>query len=115
MLDAIALSTPEQKQNMELKIPETPENASINRVMIVDLPGLSIDKEVRGQKAYHLLSSLAVVAYAKDYRDALKLPEAYSGDSEPARRQIPLFIEECLQNGDAEALTSRSILKPPFT
>jgi hypothetical protein len=88
---------------MELKIPETPDNASINRVMIVDLPGLPIDEEVRGQKAYHMLSSLAVVGYAKDYRDALKLPEAYTEDSEQVRRQVPLFIEECLQNGDAEA------------
>jgi hypothetical protein len=38
---------------MKFKIPETPGNASINRVMIVDLPGLPIDAEVRGQKAYH--------------------------------------------------------------
>ncbi len=88
---------------MEPKIPETPDNASINRVMIVDLPGLPIDEEVQGQKAYHLLSSLAAVAYARDYREALKLPEAYAQDTEQVRRQVPLFIEACLQGTDVEA------------
>jgi hypothetical protein len=88
---------------MEPQIPETPDNASINRVMIVDLPGLPIDEAVRGRKAYHLLSSLAVVAYARNHQSALKLPEAYAEDSEQVRRQVPLFIEECLQSPDAEA------------
>ena len=42
-------------------LPTTPPHVSVNHIQIVDLPGLPIDDEVRGQRAYHLLSSRAVI------------------------------------------------------
>lgn len=88
---------------MGVSIPSTPPNASINRVTIVDLPGLPIDVEVRKQKAYHLLSAFALIALARRYATALKLPEAYLQDSEETRRELPEFVDRCLGSLDVVA------------
>ena len=45
-------------------IPFTSPHVSVNRVRIVDLPGVPVDVEVRGQLAYDLLSTKALVAQA---------------------------------------------------
>ena len=58
------------------RIPTTPPTVSVNRVRIVDLPGLPVDDAVRGQAAYHLLSSEAVVTYALRHAAALGLAKA---------------------------------------
>ncbi len=88
--------------NLAVSIPETPSNASINRVMVADLPGIPIDAEVKGKKAYHLLSSLALIAYARQYQPALKLPIDDAQDTEQARREIPRMVNDYLQAPDPE-------------
>ncbi len=47
-------------------IPTLSPHVSVNRVQIVDLPGLPMDAEVRGQNAYHLVSNHAITRYARE-------------------------------------------------
>lgn len=84
-------------------IPFTPPHVSVNRVRIVDLPGLPLDAEVRAQAAYHLLSKEAVVHYALEQASALGLPEALLLDTPEARRDIPLYVDTALHASDAVA------------
>ena len=44
---------------------ETPPSASLNRVRIMDLPGLPLDPAVQGQRGDELLSSRALMAFAE--------------------------------------------------
>lgn len=84
------------------RIPTTPPTVSVNRVRIVDLPGLRVDDAVRGQAAYHLLSSEAIVTYAQVHAAALDLDEAAFQDEPAARREIPRLIDARLHSDDAE-------------
>ncbi len=86
------------------RIPFTPQNASVNRVRIVDLPGIAVDKEVAGEQAYHLLSAPAVVRYALKRADDLALPAEYrtgDPDSFELRRDCPQFVDTCLHNANS--------------
>ncbi|MCU0519837.1 MAG: hypothetical protein MUF84_03990 [Anaerolineae bacterium] len=85
--------------------PRTPSTASINRVVIVDLPGLAVDSTVRGEQAYHLLSLPTLIRYALERAAALKLPLALrSADPElPAvRRDVPRWVDAALSSADPE-------------
>jgi len=84
-----------------MPIPFTPPHVSVNRVQIVDLPGLPVDAEVRGQKAYHLLSSLAVTRYAREQARALKLPAVFVEDTMHTRLELPRFVDACLSSSDS--------------
>ena len=81
---------------MTISIPFTPPHVSVNRVKIMDLPGLPIDDKVRGQMAYHLLSSLAVMRYARERAEALELPAAFFQDTTQTRLELPRFVDGCL-------------------
>jgi hypothetical protein len=83
---------------MAISIPFTPPHVSVNRVKIMDLPGLPIDDEVRGQMAYHLLSSLAVTRYARERAEELQLPAAFSQDTTQTRLELPRFVDNCLSS-----------------
>ncbi len=83
----------------EIQIPITPPHVSVNRVRVVDLPGLHVDEEVRGQQAYHLLSSEAVAHYAAPFADALRLPPA---DNVEAHRDVPRRVDAALAAEDPE-------------
>jgi len=85
------------------KIPLTPTNASVNRVTIVDLPGIPVDAEVRGRKAYHLFSTLALIEYAQQYKEALGFPAAYTQATAQTRRALPRFVDACLHGTDLPA------------
>lgn len=52
---------------------ETPPSASLNRVQIVDLPGLPLDETVRGQRGDELISNRALMALAAPHAAALGL------------------------------------------
>ena len=81
------------------KIPFTPQNASINRVRIVDLPGIEVDDIVAGEQAYNLLSAPAVVKYSLAKANQLKLPQRYlTGNPNrlELRRELPRYIDTCL-------------------
>lgn len=67
----------------------------------MDLPGLPLDAEVRGQAAYHLLSKEAVVHYALAQAKALRLPPAMLEDNPVARRDIPLYVDWALHAADS--------------
>lgn len=79
-------------------IPWTPPHVSVNRVRIVDLPGLPVDEEVRGQLAYHLLSIQALTQYAREQAVALRLPDALAAETAATRRELPRFVNRCLTN-----------------
>jgi len=81
-----------------IPIPFTPPHVSVNRVKIVDLPGLPVDDEVRGQMAYRLLSSLAVTRYARERAEALELPAVFAHDTTQTRLELPRFVEGCLSS-----------------
>jgi len=83
---------------MTISIPFTPPHVSVNRVKIVDLPGLPVDDEVRGQMAYHLLSALAVTRYARERAEALQLPATFSQDTTQTRLELPRFVDGCLSS-----------------
>lgn len=88
---------------MTASIPTLSPHNSINRVQIVDLPGLPIDPEVRGQCASHLLSNRAVVRYARERAEALKLPVDLAQDDLQARLELPRFVDDCLRSRDQTA------------
>lgn len=97
-------------------IPRTPPTVSVNRVRIVDLPGLPLDAEVREQQAYNLLSTLAVCRHAQAQAAALALPAQLRDaprDSPEVRRELPLHVDRCLRSPDpairaaAESITRR--------
>ncbi len=95
------------------EIPYAPPTSSVNRVVIVDLPGLPIDAEVRGQQAYHLLSVPALIRYAQLDADALDLPQAFrEGDPESAwlRRELPPWVDGRLSIADDGVRTAAQAL-----
>jgi hypothetical protein len=81
-----------------ISIPFTPPHVSVNRVKIIDLPGLPVDDEVRSQMACYLLSSPAVTRYARERADALQLPVAFSQDTTQTRLELPRFVDGCLSS-----------------
>jgi hypothetical protein len=88
---------------MTASIPTLSPHNSINRVQIVDLPGLPIDPEVRGQRAGDLLGNRVVARYARERAEALKLPAAFAQDDLQARLELPLFVDDCLRSPDQTA------------
>ncbi len=79
-------------------IPFTPPHVSINRVRIVDLPGLAIDDAVRGRSGYELLSARAVIEYARAEALALDLPPRFAENNRQTRLELPLFVDSCLSS-----------------
>ena len=83
---------------MSVLIPHTPPHFSVNRVRIVDLPGLPIDDAVRGQRAVDLLSSWAVIRYARARALDLELPDAFAQDTRHTRLALPRWIDASLNS-----------------
>ena len=52
---------------------ETPSSASLNRVQIIDLPGLPLEESVRGLRGDELISNRALMSLAAPYAGALGL------------------------------------------
>ncbi|MGC9357378.1 MAG: hypothetical protein ACP5GX_05915 [Anaerolineae bacterium] len=81
-------------------IPFTPPHVSVNRVRIVDLPGLPVDEEVRGRLAYNLLSVEAIAHYAEAHAVALDLSPITTLEE---RREVPKRVDGALRSSDPEA------------
>ncbi len=81
-------------------IPFTPPHVSVNRVRIMDLPGYTLEADVRGQAAYNLLSRDTVVRYALEQAQALRLPSFLLEDSPAAYREIPMAVDRALSSPD---------------
>jgi hypothetical protein len=84
-------------------IPYTPSHVSVNRVRIVDLPGVPVDEGVRGRTAYELVSSRALIEYAREQAAALALPTAWLIENREARVEIPRYVDSCLHSSRPEA------------
>lgn len=69
-------------------------SASINRVRIVDLPGIALPNTIKGSTAYDLLSSAALLALIRPHLPALGLSEMT-----PPSELFPA-LEECLLEKD---------------
>jgi hypothetical protein len=54
-------------------------SASLNRVRIVDLPGVALEASVKGKTAYELLSAQALTDYVREHAAALGLDAGLSG------------------------------------
>jgi hypothetical protein len=67
---------------------------SLNRVRLVDLPGLDIDPAVKGKTGYELVSSLALTVLIRAQIDALKLDPALDDSV------LPLAFETCFCHTD---------------
>lgn len=81
----------------------TPPAAAINRIHLVDLPGVPMDEGVRGQRAYHLLSGPALIRYAQAAGADLALPaELQAGDptASHVRRELPRLVDARLRHPD---------------
>ncbi len=78
-------------------LPLDPDNltpsASLNRLRIVDVPGIKIDPQVRGKTGYDLLSLRACAQLVHVYAADLGLNDAHA--SEPVR-----FLDQGLQSDD---------------
>jgi hypothetical protein len=93
-------------------IPSTPSHVSINRVRIVDLPGAPVDEGVRGRTAYELVSSRALIGYARERAEALDLPSAWLVDGRAARVEVPRYVDGCVQSSRPETHSAaRAIAK----
>ena len=91
-------------------IPRTPARVSVNRVRVVDLPGIPIDEEARGQQAYHLVSVLAMTRYAHERAADLRLPGSFFDDGPETRARLPRFISETLASPDPVARAAASAI-----
>ena len=66
--------------------------ASLNRVRIVDLPGVAREASVKGKTAYELLSAQALTDYLREHADALRLD---AGLSDAAH--LPVAFDRCFE------------------
>jgi hypothetical protein len=86
-------------------IPFTPKSASINRIRILELPGIGLEDEVKGKQAYNLLSTPAIVQQVLNHARELNLPVRYL-DGKPnrveLRRDLPRYLDSCLDNPDSD-------------
>ena len=91
-------------------IPFTPPHVSVNRVQILDLPGIAVDPQVRGRQAYELLSSRAITSYARERAAELALPAVYLRDTIRTRVDLPRYVADCLDSPRAPVqVAARSI------
>ena len=100
---------------------ETPPSASLNRVQIMDLPGLPLDEAVRGRRGDELVSNRALMALAADHVVALGLlPEdlppvtpLLTRSDVRVRDQVARIVDAALAGADptrraaAEVITRR--------
>jgi hypothetical protein len=84
-------------------IPFTPPHYSLNRVRVLDLPGVRMDDGVAGKTAFELIPAKALVRYARERADELSLPDALHCDDVAARWELPRFIDRLLIDRDTPA------------
>ena len=79
-----------------MNAPLTPDrltpSASLNRVRIVDLPGVALEASVKGKTAYELLSAQALADYLREHASALGL----DADLSDAAR-LPIAFDRCFE------------------
>jgi hypothetical protein len=84
----------------------------LNRVRVIDLPGVPMDEEVRGQRGFDLISVPAMARYARVHAAELALPEAFQHDSRATRAELPHFIAAALTGaGTAANVAAQAIVR----
>lgn len=84
--------------------------ASLNRVRIVDLPGVALDPEVRGRLAYDLLSTQALAAHLRRLGDDLGL-----GDVEHLPdAALPMLHDRCFESGEPAVRSAAETVAAQF-
>lgn len=84
--------------------------ASLNRVRIVDLPGVALEPEVRGRLAYDLLSTQALAAHIRERGTQLGLVEIE--DLHDAA--LPLLLDRCLASTEPTVRSTAEALAADF-
>ncbi len=86
---------------------ETPPSASVNRVQIIDLPGLPLDKAARGRRGNELISGRALLSLAEPHADVLALNIAdlthLTRSKVQVRNDVPLAVARALDSDDPTA------------
>ena len=91
-------------------IPATSPHVSVNRVRIIDLPGIPVDPAVRCRKAYKLFSAQALLELAREQAAMLDLPDGLLQDDLASRLHVPRLVAERVANGrPAQRVAARSI------
>jgi hypothetical protein len=81
--------------NMPFNPDQLTPSASLNRVRIVDLPGVALEASVKGKTAYELLSAQALTDYLREHANALGLDAGHS-DAAP----LPVAFDRCFEADD---------------
>ena len=70
-------------------------SVSLNRVRIVDLPGVALESSVKGKTAYELLSAQALTPYLREHAGALGLDAGLSDGVD-----LPVAFDRCFEADD---------------
>ncbi len=73
--------------------------ASLNRVQLVDLPGLTIDSEVKGRTSYQLVSAASLTQLIRSHTKELKL------DPNLNDHDLRVGLDRCFEHDDASVRT----------
>ncbi len=88
--------------------PLDPENltgsASINRVVLADLPGLPA--EYKGKRAYDLFSSAALIQMIRDCAGVLGFAAKDVAETTPALRELPRTFDHCFESPEPAVRTA---------
>ena len=71
--------------------------ASLNRLRIVDLPGLSLPADVKGKIGFELVSASFVCQQIREHAVELQLSTDELAQDE---RQLPIVLDRCFQSVD---------------
>ncbi|MGM0369868.1 MAG: hypothetical protein ACQEP9_05590 [Bacillota bacterium] len=93
--------------NPFLKDGKLAKNTSINRLKIIDIPGIDIDDEVKGKVGLELMSNDKLIEYIKKEAKRLELDV-----DEMARTELPIYLNQCFDSKNLGVrLTAENIAK----
>lgn len=85
--------------------------ASLNRLRIVDLPGLDLPADVQGKTGYDLFSTHALCALIRAHAQELRLPPAGLADE----RALPVQFDACFSSPDETARQTAQAIAETFS
>ena len=91
-----------------IRLPLTPD-ASINRFVLRDIPGVPIDEDVRGKSAFELVGTPTVFEMIRANASALRIPQA--AVAEPSTDAF-IRLDNCFDSGDEKVRrTAREVAR----
>jgi hypothetical protein len=85
-------------------------SASLNRLRIVDLPGLMLGPAVKGKAGYELVSARALSTMILEHADSLKLPDTQTKND----RELPILLDACFDSDDPQVRDTAQSIKTQF-